>query len=329
MSDVKIKYFVNSEEKDFPSYADKEWEVVSGYDERNDVYASVLDCSQENTEIANCIYFNGIALPTKYQFKEPFNNYRMPCINLKVKNRKLKLKLDRSDFDDESKIIFNEIIKEIEKIVIDKVIERLRVDKKNFISEEQIIDYTYYNKYINKVPLMFTNKGFYIGITKLSNDAQKPYYNIKINGISRKIEIEKLLPNYIYHANRYENKKSDIAKTVEDYTVTIIPNKYLKEFFMNAENQYTGFKWELMKQIYKELGRQYPNCSTINENWSNHNHNKNEILLPENIIINSHRLLDAGKEIVQNLISNFENCIIGIDFHPQLTDERKFISYDL
>lgn len=139
--------------------------------------------------------------------------------------------------------------------------------------------------------------------------------------------IEKLLSNCIYHANRSENKKSDIAKTVEDYTVTIIPNKYLKEFFMNAENQYTGFKWELMKQIYNELGRQHPNCSTINENWAIHNRNKNEISLPENLIINSHRLLDPGKEIVQNLISNFEQCIIGINFNYQYIDEGIFISY--
>lgn len=318
MSDIKLKYFVNYNEKEITTLKNDTY-LWNKFIENDNFYVEYLtpNSKPKNNNIKNgkSIY-NGILIEENYALDEEYITYK-PFVNIVDRKKIIKLDLSRS------RILNPEIFSyDLKKIIYNKTIENLINDSKSkkLVEDNVIKSFEYKNEYMKNIPLFFCKEGFGTYSTKsierIKRDGKykKIVKVFRFFGGIRKIKLTDLADGCIYVFDNYELQKTYISYLILAKGKTIIPAEILKRFFYNATNSNNGFKKETIKHIYKCLNKSIEVSDTARAVWDYHNDKKEELFSDKLMEPDMISLCDE-KEYDINIVDKeelYKDCIIKI-----------------
>lgn len=282
LTGIPIRYWYNGEEMKLRSYEGEEyqWETLE-HDQPDTEVKYCLECKNDTTciDVAHIIY-NGLMLPERYTFPKNDNYLRFyPLISIKSRNHAMKLNLERTRIESGHETILMCLREKI----IAYGTEELRKDTTEIVNAEgQILQYSYYNKYLKNIPLFFNRNGFGVySIKALSNLQQEK--NIKgvmrvYGELCRPVKLSDLKEDriYIFYNEVVDRTKvSDFIES-EDGTRYISPIP-IRKYFVNGMNQYNGLRKNAMIILYNELGIDMDENVTAGDLWAKHNKHSDQL----------------------------------------------------
>lgn len=327
--DIEMRYWVNGDQKSIDSLNTVNfiWKSVISTDELTVNYLFENQKNPYDISGVGKIIYNGILIPENYSLDSECIKYA-PCVQIIDMKKNIMLDLSRSKVLNQD--VFNSKVKDdIYSFCVEELKSNFEL-KQIILKDNCIMDFSYGNRFIKKIPLFFCREGFGIystaSINKLKREGKyKTVIKVFRCFGSKKININELSEDCIYVFNYSELEKKNITKLILETGDTIIPMDVLSQYFYFADNSNNGFKKEIIQRIYSALKKPLQVKDTAKAVWDYHNENKK--VLFEDLVQNSKEIklgvydTSYSDLVLKHVYETYERGIVKI------TDINHVFSY--
>lgn len=318
--DIEMRYWVNGDQKKIDSLNTENfiWKPVISTDGFTVNYLFKNKKDQNDRSGVGKIIYNGILIPENYLLNSKCIKYA-PCVQIIDMKKNIMLDLSRSKVLNQD--IFNS---EVEEDIYSFCVEELKSNfelKQKILKDNCIVNFSYSNRFIIKVPLFFCREGFGIystaSINKLKREGKyKTVIKVFRCFGSKKININQLSEDCLYVFDYSELSKPYISELILASGETVIPPDVLSRYFYDADNSNNGFKKETIQYIYSALKKPLQVKDTAKAVWDYHNENKKtifgDLLQSYNLIKLSEYDTSYFELSLKHVYETYERCIVKI-----------------